>query len=237
MLGRRAPTVAGDTLQHDARILALQACSTKISSPGSNAPTRRASTMSLETSSSRCAASGPVPAAPSSCSCVSWIALMALLHPDKWSRYGRMQLSDDDQVSFLDRVHGASPERRMLPEQLNATWGLDSIDQTSLPLDAIYNFSHGGVSRVWAQAAHGCPLTCRADGACRSWCPCVCAGHGNPDNPHGVPEQQWLSRNRCIRCRDRWWQRSRLPFARHACFCDHRRCEMPWHWDLLSNAC
>jgi hypothetical protein len=34
--------------------------------------------------------------------------------------------------------------RRMLPEEYNATWGLDILDQGSLPLDDIYHYTYNG---------------------------------------------------------------------------------------------
>jgi hypothetical protein len=35
-------------------------------------------------------------------------------------------------------------KRRMLPEEYNATWGLDILDQGGLPLDDIYHYTYNG---------------------------------------------------------------------------------------------
>jgi hypothetical protein len=44
---------------------------------------------------------------------------------------------------------GDHPPRRQLPEQLDAPWGLDAIDQSSLPLNGKYDYENMGAS--WAQ--------------------------------------------------------------------------------------
>ena len=59
-----------------------------------------------------------------------------------------MQLGDsllDD--SLLQRLQ-ARARGRLLPEQIDPiTWGLDMIDQPSLPLDAIYHYNSTGKRR------------------------------------------------------------------------------------------
>ncbi len=41
--------------------------------------------------------------------------------------------------------------RRRLPEEFNATWGLDLMDQPNLPLDHIYHYNYNGVQ--WLAAS------------------------------------------------------------------------------------
>ena len=48
----------------------------------------------------------------------------------------------------------AAANRRMLPEQHNATWGLDLLDQGHLPLDTIYNYTYNGTQLPHSQPAH-----------------------------------------------------------------------------------
>jgi subtilisin family serine protease len=44
----------------------------------------------------------------------------------------------------LDDDHLWLGGRRLLPEQWNVTWGLDSIDQSAFPLDSTYKFERNG---------------------------------------------------------------------------------------------
>lgn len=50
---------------------------------------------------------------------------------------------------------GQQGRRRELPEELNAPWGLDSIDQSGLPLNGAYDYDNMGgcgfVPRAWWQ--------------------------------------------------------------------------------------
>lgn len=51
---------------------------------------------------------------------------------------------------------GAAVRGRKLPEQLEAPWGLDQIDQASLPLDSMYHFDS------WGARNRGCDGAGRA---------------------------------------------------------------------------
>jgi subtilisin family serine protease len=43
-----------------------------------------------------------------------------------------------------DGAPGPQQPRRLLPEERDAPWGLDSIDQSSLPLDGVYDYDNLG---------------------------------------------------------------------------------------------
>lgn len=52
------------------------------------------------------------------------------------------------QLLFTPPQHLAGPaKRRMLPEEYNATWGLDILDQGQLPLDTMYHYTYNGAQR------------------------------------------------------------------------------------------
>lgn len=69
---------------------------------------------------------------------------------DPSAEHRRLQ-QQDAQAADLPVATGI---RRLLPEEFNATWGLDILDQHALPLDDIYHYTYNGVF-------------------CAGWCSCL----------------------------------------------------------------